>query len=79
MELVAVRVESYSGYKADEYPKSFYWNNTRFEVQEVIDHWYQGDPDPDFPISDYFRISTASGTQYIIKHDIDSDVWYLCR
>jgi hypothetical protein len=79
MEMIAVIVESYSGYKADEYPKCFYWNNNRFEVQEVIDRWYQGDINPEWPVSDYFRIATASGTQYIIKHDIEGDIWYLCR
>ena len=79
MELIAVRVESYSGYKADEYPVSFYWNDKKFEVQDIIDHWYQGEVNPEWPVSDYFRVLTISGTQHLIKHDIDSDVWYLCR
>ncbi len=78
-EMIPIKVECHSGYKADEYPKCFYWNNDRFEIQEIIDRWYQGDHDPEWPISNYFRVDTTCGKQYIIKHDIENDEWYLCR
>jgi hypothetical protein len=78
MELIPIKVESYSGYKADEYPKCFYRNSERFEIQEITDRWYQGDSNPAWPVSDYFKVLTTSGSQYIIKHDHESDEWYLC-
>jgi hypothetical protein len=78
MNLIPVKVESYSGYKADEYPACFYWNKERFEIQEITDRWYQSDSIPGWPVSDYFRVLTTSGSQYIIKHDHESDEWYLC-
>lgn len=77
--MIPIKVECHSGYKANEYPKCFYWNNDRFEIQEIIDRWYQGDRDPEWPVSNYFRVDTTCGKQYIIKHDIENDEWYLCR
>jgi len=77
MDLIPVKVESYSGYKADEYPTCFYWNKERFEIREITDRWYQSDSIPAWPVSDYFSVLTTSGSQYIIKHDHESDEWYL--
>ena len=77
--MIPIKVESYSGYKADEYPKCFYWDNERFEILEITDRWFQGDSDPEWPVSNYFRVETTSGTQYIIKHDLESGEWHLCR
>ena len=77
--MIPIKVECHSGYKADEYPKCFYWNNDRFEIQEIIDRWYQGDRDPEWPVSNYFRVDTTCGKRYIIKHDTENDEWYLCR
>jgi len=36
-ELIEVKVECYSGYKADEYPICFYQDDQRFEILEIID------------------------------------------
>jgi hypothetical protein len=54
IELIPIEVECHSGYKADEYPKCFYWNNSRFEIKKVTDRWYQGEINPEWPASDYF-------------------------
>jgi hypothetical protein len=78
-ELIPVNVESYSGYKADEYPTCFYWNNNKYEVQEIIDRWYQGDSSPEWSVSNYFKVATISGSQHILKHDLKSGKWHLCR
>ena len=76
-DLIPVKVESHSGYKADEYPKYFYWNNTKYEIKEILDRWFQGDRNPDWPVADYFKVSTTDGGNYIIKHEIARDEWYL--
>jgi hypothetical protein len=77
MKLIPIKVECHSGYKADEYPKCFYWNSQRFEIEEISDRWYQGDRDPESPVADYFKVYTAYGRQYLIKHEVESDEWYL--
>lgn len=78
-ELIPINVESYSGYKADEYPMCFYWNNDRHEITGILDQWYQGERDPTVPVSDYFRVETSGGETYILKHDLSADTWYLCH
>ncbi len=76
-ELIPVRVECHSGYKADEYPVCVYLGEVRFDIIEVTDRWYQGDTNPDFPVADYFKVLTFEGNKHILKHEIKSDRWYL--
>lgn len=78
MELIPIAVECHSGYRADEYPKCFYWNNERYDIQEITDRWYQGELDPESPVSDYFKVDTSRGGPFMIRHMIATDDWYLC-
>ena len=77
--LIPVRVECHSGYRADEHPKCFYWDDVRIVVSEVIDRWYQGESNPLVPPSNYFKVGTTGGGRYILKHDLKQDRWFLCR
>ena len=76
-DLFPVKVVCHSGYKADEYPVHFYWNNTRFEIKEILDRWYQGDGNPDFPAANYFKVNAADGKIFILKNEIKSGKWFL--
>ena len=78
MKLIPIKVECYSGYRSDELPKRFYWNNTWFEIEKITDRWYQGESSPEWPVSNYFKIATTDGV-YLIKHDLESDEWNLCK
>jgi hypothetical protein len=44
-----------------------------------MDRWYQGETNPEYPVSNYFKVETTNGEQYIIKHDLESGSWYLCQ
>lgn len=79
IRLIPIKAECHSGFKADEYPKCFYVDNNRIEIQEITDRWYQGDNNPEWPVSNYFKVIATDGQQYIIKHDLEKDTWYLCR
>jgi hypothetical protein len=79
IKLIPIEVECHAGYKADEYPKCFIRNNDRFEIHQITDRWYQGDNNPEYPVSNYFKVNTTCRKQYIIKHDLESDKWYLCQ
>ena len=79
MKLIPIRVECWSGYKADEYPKCFYLENARIEIAEIADRWYQGDFSPEWPVSDYFKVVTSDGEQFILKHELHTDKWFLYR
>ena len=79
VKLTRIKVECHSGYKADEYPKCFFWNNNRIEIHEITDRWYQGEGHSEWPVSNYFKVDTSDGKQYIIKHDLEADEWHLCQ
>ena len=75
--MIPIKVESHSGYKADEYPICFFLENTKFEITEVSDRWYQAEPSPGLPVADYFKVCTAGNLEYIIKHELINDKWFL--
>lgn len=65
-----VRVECYSGYKADERPVRIAFGEKTLEVTEVEDRWYS-------PGATYFRVLVGSGERYVLRHDDAQDVWSL--
>lgn len=66
-----VRVETYSGYKADERPVRFRLGERDLEVVAVEDRWYS-------PGETYFRVLTDDGDRYVLRHIEAQDVWSLC-
>jgi hypothetical protein len=62
-----IRVECYSGYKADERPQRFFLGEQCLEVQEVLDQWYG-------PGSKYFRVRAADNNIYILRNSWENDV-----
>ncbi len=77
MKLILITVECYAGAKADETPRRFVWEQKRVEVSEVLDRWYQVESRPEWPRADYFRVRGADGHEYLLKHDLECDGWYL--
>jgi hypothetical protein len=76
-DAIPIKVKCHSGYKADEYPKCFYIDDHQFDILEVIDCWYQGENKPDFPAANYFKVRTVSKKEFILRHEIKKDKWYL--
>jgi hypothetical protein len=66
----AIRVECYSGYRADERPQRFVLRGRTFEVADVEDRWYS-------PDADYFRVRADDGNFYILRHDTRGNAWTL--
>jgi hypothetical protein len=65
---VKVRVECYSGFKADERPVRFYLGERGIEVEAILDRWYGEE-------CDYFKLRAGDGNTYILKHFRSSDEW----
>lgn len=76
-DLISVKVECYAGYKADEYPKRFWWDSIQFDVTEILDRWYQGANSPDFQPAHYYKIRTKSNKTFILKQELNNGKWYL--
>ncbi len=56
-----VRVETYSGYKADERPTRFHAGERDYEIDEIQDQWYS-------PDATWFRVKATDGNVYILRH-----------
>lgn len=65
-----VRVETYSGFKADERPLRLHLGERTLEVAAVEDRWYS-------PGETYFRVLTENGDRYVLRHTEAQDVWSL--
>lgn len=70
---MALHVECYSGYKADERPLRFRSrskDSRTFEVVEVLDQWYG---------IGYrcFKVRADDGNVYILRHNEKEDEWTL--
>jgi hypothetical protein len=77
MELIPIKVECHSGYKADEYPRKFIWDHTEFEILEIIDRWYEAyDKSRSQPVN-YFKVKTELKGSFLLKHEVDNDRWFL--
>ena len=65
-----VRVESYSGYRAEERPLRIVFEAHTLEIADVEDRWYS-------PGATYFRVLARDGDRYVLRHDDAQDVWSL--
>ncbi len=65
-----VRVEFYSGHKAEERPMRILFEGHTLEIRDVEDRWYS-------PGATYFRVLTESGDRYVLRRDDAQDVWSL--
>jgi hypothetical protein len=65
-----IRVECYSGYRADERPLRFVLRGREFQVQELDGQWYS-------PEDTYFRVRADDGNYYVLRHDEIQDIWTL--
>jgi hypothetical protein len=71
-----ISVECYSGHRADERPVAFRLRDRRFEVEQIVDRWYEGGVEPGRPELHYFKIRTNDGQLFLLRHDVLFDVWF---
>src|SRR2546430_15634805 len=65
-----VRVDCYSGFKADERPLRLNLRDGAREVVAVEDRWYS-------PGGNYFCVLVDDGDRYVLRPDEAQDVWSL--
>jgi len=63
-----LKVQTYSGFKADERPVSFTFGEKVCWVEEVIDRWYGLD-------HAYFKLRGDDGNLYVLRHQTENDEW----
>ena len=77
IRLVPIQVGCYSGSKAEETPRWFTVNEQRFDIEGILDRWYQASPDPTAPAAAYFRVRTTDGDVRLIRQDHETLAWSL--
>jgi hypothetical protein len=65
-----VRVECYSGYRADERPLRLHLIDGPREVVVIEDRWYSAG-------ATYFRVLADDGGRYLLRHEEAQDAWTL--
>ena len=68
--MALVRVEYYSGTKANERPVRFELEGHDYMVDEVIEQWYG-------PDDAFFKVRAEDGNIYVLRHNAVADVWAL--
>jgi hypothetical protein len=70
-----IDVECYSGYRANERPVAFSFDERRWEVAEIIDRWYEGGPQSNQPALDFFKVRTTEGRIFLLRYNSLFDAW----
>jgi hypothetical protein len=70
-----IHVQSYHGYRGEEYPKAFTFREREWKIESISDRWYEGAATAGKAIMDYFKIKTADGPEFILRRNPRSDVW----
>ena len=70
-----IEVECYSGHRANERPVAFTLQDRRFEVDEIVDRWYEGGLTPGRPELRYFKIRTTEGQLFLLRYNPLFDAW----
>jgi hypothetical protein len=65
-----VRVECYSGHRADERPLRFTLGTQSLEIISVEDQWHS-------PDATFFRVRASDGNSYVLRHSLEGDRWTL--
>jgi len=63
-----IKVECYSGYRADQRPLRFYLGERILQVVEIEDQWHS-------PHAIFFRVKAEDRCTYVLRHDVEIDVW----
>ncbi|MBZ5611279.1 MAG: hypothetical protein LAP38_23705 [Acidobacteriia bacterium] len=69
---MTLRVECYSGYKAEERPLRFRLGGQDHSVEAVLDQWHS-------PDATYFKVRSDDGNIYVLRHTVSpqQDGWTL--
>jgi hypothetical protein len=61
-------VECYSGYKANELPVTFTFQERRWKIAEIVDRWYEGGIEAGQSEVNYFKVRTTEGDIFLLRY-----------
>ena len=62
MMSLLIRVDTYSGYEANERSRQFMLDVERYEIAAVIDQWCE-------PSATYFKVQSTEGRVYLLRYE----------
>jgi hypothetical protein len=65
-----LNVDSFPGYKGEHTPRSFTLEGKTLLVERVVDCWYS-------ETHSYFRVKANDGQRYVLRLDLDDELWEL--
>jgi hypothetical protein len=65
-----IRVECYSGHKADERPVKFWMEDAVLFIESILDQWNSSG-------TQYYRVRADDGNTYVLGHHEEKDAWVL--
>jgi hypothetical protein len=68
-------VDCYHGYKRNERPISFVYQNKRREIIDIIDRWYEGNIQANRPVKNYFKVRTKDEKIFILCYSSAFHSW----
>ena len=79
MIFLPVQVRTYSGYRADERPVAFEYQDVWHQVTEILDRWYEGGVESNRPIVSYFKVKTDQQQIFLLQYFVAAEKWGACR
>jgi len=70
-----VKVSCYSGYRANETPRSIIRGHKLIKIKQVLDRWYEGGIKSSQPKLDYFKVLTENNQKYLLRYNSLFDAW----
>ena len=68
MEFETIEVSTHDEYRGAQEPVSFEWHGEKYNVEQIVDRWYEGRIDSTRMPMLYFRVKTKSGEIFLIRY-----------
>ena len=68
--MTTIRVECYAGYRGEETPRRFYFDEQAVDIVDVLDRWLS-------PEHRYFKCRGSDDATYILRYDVPAARWEL--
>lgn len=75
MEFETIEVSTRDEYRGAQEPVSFVWRGKNYNVEQIVDRWYEGRIDSTRMPMLYFRVKTNSGELFLIRYHEFFRVW----
>jgi len=75
MEFERIMVSTRDEYQRAQEPVRFLWRHQEFEIERVLDRWYEGYRDSTRMPLRYYRIRTRGGEQFVLRYHEFFNAW----